>query len=98
MKKIVIVGGGAGGLELATRLGRKLGKHKKAQVTLVDRNPQHLWKPLLHELATGALDDGLAALNYLAHAKRNSFYFQQGELISLDRESKTLQLAAVTDQ
>ena len=32
MEKIVIVGGGAGGLELATYLGNKLGKKKKAEV------------------------------------------------------------------
>ena len=51
MTKIVVVGGGAGGLELATQLGRKLGKKGKAQVTLVDRNRTHLWKPLLHEVA-----------------------------------------------
>lgn len=97
MKKIVIIGGGAGGIELATRLGRKLGKNNKAQVTLIDKNPHHLWKPLLHELATGALDDGVAALNYLAHAKRNYFYFQQGTLTQVDRATKTVHLAALYD-
>lgn len=55
MQKIVIVGGGAGGLELATFLGHKLGRKKKAEVILVDRNQTHLWKPLLHEVATGSL-------------------------------------------
>ena len=34
--RIVIVGGGAGGLELATRLGNTLGKSKQADITLVD--------------------------------------------------------------
>ena len=34
--RIVIVGGGAGGLELATRLGRTLGKRKRASIVLVD--------------------------------------------------------------
>ncbi|EAW9541999.1 FAD-dependent oxidoreductase, partial [Salmonella enterica subsp. enterica serovar Kentucky] len=48
LKKIVIVGGGAGGLEMATQLGHKLGRKKKAKITLVDRNHSHLWKPLLH--------------------------------------------------
>ncbi|MDT9694172.1 FAD-dependent oxidoreductase, partial [Streptomyces sp. P9(2023)] len=62
MKKIVIVGGGAGGLELATFLGNKLGRKRKASVTLIDRNQTHLWKPLLHEVATGSLDDGVDAL------------------------------------
>jgi NADH dehydrogenase len=59
MKKIVIIGGGAGGLELATQLGHKLGRKKKAHITLVDRNHSHLWKPLLHEVATGSLDEGI---------------------------------------
>jgi len=59
LKKIVIVGGGAGGLELATQLGKKLGRGKKAKITLVDRNHSHLWKPLLHEVATGSLDEGV---------------------------------------
>ena len=34
--KIVVVGGGAGGLELVTKLGKKLGKKGKAEITLVD--------------------------------------------------------------
>ena len=67
LKKIVIVGGGAGGLEMATQLGHKLGRKKKAKITLVDRNHSHLWKPLLHEVATGSLDEGVDALSYLAH-------------------------------
>ncbi|HBD40006.1 MAG TPA: FAD-dependent oxidoreductase, partial [Cupriavidus sp.] len=46
--RIIVVGGGAGGLELVTRLGDKLGKSGTAQVTLVDRSPTHIWKPLLH--------------------------------------------------
>ena len=37
MKTIVIVGGGAGGLELATQLGHKYGKKKLANIILVDR-------------------------------------------------------------
>ena len=56
MHRIVIVGGGAGGLELATRLGNRSGKAGRAQVTLVDRCAVHVWKPLLHEVAAGSLD------------------------------------------
>lgn len=87
-KKIVIVGGGAGGLELATSLGHKLGRKHKAEITLVDRNHSHLWKPLLHEVATGSLDDGVDALNYLAHARNHFFNFQLGSLVNIDRERK----------
>lgn len=95
MKKprIVIVGGGAGGLELATRMGRKLGKKGQAEVTLVDKNRTHLWKPLLHEVATGALDDGTDAVSYRAHASNHSFDFQLGTMADIDRVAKELILA-----
>ena len=56
MQKIVIVGGGAGGLELASRLSRTLGRKKQAEITLVDRSRTHIWKPLLHEVAAGVID------------------------------------------
>ncbi|HEY7761025.1 MAG TPA: NAD(P)/FAD-dependent oxidoreductase, partial [Burkholderiales bacterium] len=56
MHRIVIVGGGAGGLELATRLGDRLGRRKRAIVTLVDKSRTHLWKPLLHQVAAGSMD------------------------------------------
>ena len=88
MKNIVIVGGGAGGLELATYLGNKLGRKKRANVTLIDRNQTHLWKPLLHELATGALDDGVEALSYRAHAHNHHFHFEQGSMVGLNRQHK----------
>ena len=52
---VVIVGGGAGGLELATRLGDTLGRKGKAHITLIDRNRTHVWKPLLHEIAAGSM-------------------------------------------
>lgn len=71
MKNVVIVGGGAGGIELATFLGDKLGRKKQAKVTLVDRNATHLWKPLLHEIATGVMDDGMDSLSYRAHGKNH---------------------------
>lgn len=98
MKKIVIIGGGAGGLELATSLGHKLGRKKKAEIILVDRNHSHLWKPLLHEVATGSLDDGVDALSYLAHARNHGFTFQIGSLTDIDRENQTIKLAEIRDE
>ncbi|WP_345831335.1 NAD(P)/FAD-dependent oxidoreductase [Erwinia sp. HDF1-3R] len=97
MKKIVIVGGGAGGLELATQLGQKLGRKNRAEITLVDRNHSHLWKPLLHEVATGSLDEGIDGLSYLAHARNHHFHFQLGTLTAIDRENKRLHLAEIRD-
>ncbi|QTF91648.1 NAD(P)/FAD-dependent oxidoreductase [Halomonas sp. BM-2019] len=97
LPRIVVVGGGAGGLELVARLGRRLGKRQRAEVVLVDRNPTHIWKPLLHEVATGALDSGLDEVSYQGHARVNGYRFQRGTLCGLDREHKQLKLEAVHD-
>lgn len=102
MKKIVIVGGGAGGLQLATRLGHYFSrKHRRkspaAHITLVDRNRTHIWKPLLHQVATGALDSSLDALNYQVHARGNGFDFQLGSLQKLDRSRQVIELSPVLD-
>ncbi|CZF78474.1 NADH dehydrogenase [Grimontia sp. AD028] len=98
MTKIIVVGGGAGGLELATKLGRTLGRKGRAKVTLVDRKASHLWKPLLHEVATGSLDEGVDAISYRAHAKNHYFDFQLGSLSGIDRDNKTIKLAALHDE
>ena len=96
--RIVIVGGGAGGLELATRLGKTLGKRGKASVTLVDANLTHIWKPLLHEVAAGSLNSSEDELNYVAQAKWNHFQFQLGRMSGLDRERKKISLSATLDE
>lgn len=97
MTRIIVVGGGAGGLELATKLGRTLGRKNRAQITLVDRKASHLWKPLLHEVATGSLDEGVDALSYRAHAKNHHFDFQMGSLQDIDRERKVIILSELKD-
>lgn len=94
---IVIIGGGAGGLELATRLGKKLGRRKKARITLIDRNNTHLWKPLLHEVAAGSLDAGVDEVNYRGQARRNGFHFTLGTVCDLDREAREVILAPLVD-
>ncbi|MCQ3003157.1 NAD(P)/FAD-dependent oxidoreductase, partial [Pseudomonas syringae] len=96
--RIVIVGGGAGGLELATRLGKTLGKKGTASVTLVDANLTHIWKPLLHEVAAGSLNSYEDELNYVAQAKWNHFQFQLGKMTGLNREARQVHLAATLDE
>ena len=96
--RIVIVGGGAGGLELATRLGKTLGRKGSAEITLVDANLTHIWKPLLHEVAAGSLNSSEDELNYVAQAKWNHFQFQLGRMSGLDRATKQIQLAATLDE
>ena len=83
--EIVIIGGGAGGLELAARLGRKLGrKAGRDKVLLVDRSVVHIWKPTLHEVAAGTLDAHQEGLSYMILARRNHFSFTLGEVAALD--------------
>ncbi len=95
--KIVVVGGGAGGLELVTQLGDKLGKRKRAHVTLVDRNRIHIWKPLLHQVAAGSMDVNRHELDYMAQAHWHGFRIRFGEMIGLDREKKLVHLAPTHD-
>lgn len=96
--RIVVVGGGAGGLELVTRLGRRLGRRGRADVTLVDASSTHIWKPLLHEVATGVLDQSLDEVSYPAHAHSNGYRFQLGTLSGLDREARRIRLAPLYDE
>ena len=98
LHEIVIVGGGAAGLELATGLGNTLARRKRARITLVDKARAHLWKPLLHSVAAGSLDFDEHALDYLAQAHWHHFSYRFGELIGLDRERKQIQLAPTHDE
>jgi len=97
MQRIVIIGGGAGGLALATQLGKRLGKKKLADITLVDAARTHVWKPLLHQLAAGSFDTHAEEIEYLAQARWNYFKFRLGSLTGIDRTRKTVQLAASHD-
>lgn len=96
--RIVVVGGGAGGLELATRLGDRLGRRRRAHVTLVDRRRTHLWKPLLHEIAAGSMDLGVHELDYLAQAHWHYFTFRLGELTAIDRQSRMIEIGPYLDE
>jgi NADH dehydrogenase len=96
--RIVIVGGGAGGLELAARLGRKLGRSARAKIVLVDASLTHTWKPLLHEVASGSLNSSEHEVDYIAQAKSNHFEFQLGRMDGIDRKAKQISLAATLDR
>ena len=92
----VIVGGGAGGLELAAQLGRKFGKRRgRDTVLLIDRSSYHIWKPTLHEVAVGTLDPQQEGLSYSVLARLNHFSFMLGELSAMAPADKQLSLSAV---
>jgi NADH:ubiquinone reductase (H+-translocating) len=98
LHRIVVVGGGAGGLELATRLGERLGRRSRARVLLVECARVHLWKPLLHAVAAGSMDPGIYEVDYLAQAHWHGFGYRFGEMIGLDRAAKEVRLAATFDE
>ncbi len=95
---IVIVGGGAGGLELAVRLGKRLGKKRKARITLVDASRTHLWKPLLHQVAAGTLDSHADEREYYALARSKHFEFRLGRMQALSRDKKEIYLSPTIDE
>jgi NADH dehydrogenase len=97
LHRVVIVGGGAGGLPLAARLGDKLARRGQAQVTLVDRYETHLWKPLLHEVAAGRMDADIHGVDYFALGYWHRFVFRLGTVAGLDRAQHALALDEVYD-
>ncbi|ARC54761.1 NADH dehydrogenase [Candidatus Riesia sp. GBBU] len=98
LKKVIVVGGGAGGLKLVTMLGNKLGKKKLAEIILVDKNKTHVWKPLLHEVASGYLDCEKNEISYFVHSKKNHFIFKFGSLLNIDRENKLILLKEIKNK
>ncbi len=98
LHQIVIVGGGAGGLELATRLGDTLGRKKRAEITLIDPSRTHLWKPLLHQAAAGSLDIDDHELDYMAQSRWHHFHFRLGAMDGLDRAKKEVHVAPTFDE
>ncbi|NCZ47273.1 MAG: NAD(P)/FAD-dependent oxidoreductase, partial [Betaproteobacteria bacterium] len=89
---------GAGGLELVTRLGDKLGQKAEAEITLVERGRTHFWKPHLHELAAGTMDLDVHELDYLAQSHWHGFRYRMGEMQGIDRKAKQITVAPVYDE
>lgn len=94
---MVIVGGGAGGLPLATALGSRYRRDARVKVTLIDALPTHVWKPLLHEVAAGRMDADAHGADYPALAYRRDFKFRQGAMIGLDRTRRVVRIDRVLD-
>jgi NADH dehydrogenase len=95
--QIVIVGGGAAGLELAARLGARFGRGH-FNVILVEKNRTHIWKPLLHEVAAGSLDANLDEVGYRSHCHAWGYSFFYGAMETVDRESRQVVIAPILDE
>ena len=97
MHRVVVVGGGAGGLPLATRLGERLGRKGRAEVTLIDAARTHVWKPLLHQMAAGTFDTHSEEIEYLAQARWNHFKYRIGKMVAIDRAARIVEVEATFD-
>lgn len=95
--QIVIVGGGAGGLELAARLGKRLGRDAY-DIILLEKNRSHIWKPLLHEVAAGSLDANIDEVGYRGHGHQNGYRFFLGSLQDIDRANREVVVAPLHDE
>lgn len=87
-ERIVVVGGGAGGLELAVKLARKLKHDDSVEVVLIDKNPTHIWKPLFHEVATGSMNSHHDEASYRMLARKHGFRFLLGRVSGIDTDVK----------
>lgn len=95
--QIVVVGGGAAGLQLARKLGARLGRDAY-DVILVDRNSTHIWKPLLHEVAAGSLDANMDEVGYRGHGFRWRYRYFQGSLEAINRDDRQIVIAPILDE
>ncbi len=95
--QIVIVGGGAAGLELAARLGRRYGRDRH-DIILVERNRTHIWKPLLHEVATGSLDANLDEVGYRGHGYQCGYRYFFGTFAGVDTQAREIHIAPLLDE
>jgi len=87
--RVVIIGGGFGGLSVAKRL-----KHLPAQVTLLDRQNYHLFQPLLYQVATGALSPAniAAPLRNVLRKQKNTTVLL-GEAVRIDAPNRQVILS-----
>jgi NADH dehydrogenase len=95
--QIVVVGGGAAGLELATRLGDTFGR-EKFDIILVEKNRTHIWKPLLHEVAAGSLDANLDEVGYRSHGHAWGYRFFYGAMEGVERDTRQVMIAPILDE
>ncbi len=91
-KRVVIVGGGFGGLHLVRHLESRL-RRDEAEVTLVDRSNYSLFTPLLYQVATGELPPHAVAYPLRVPLAKPGFRFLRTEVEAIDVEKRAVRTA-----
>lgn len=86
-KRVVIVGGGFGGLKLADKL-----RKSNYQVVLIDRNNYHQFPPLIYQIASAGIEPSSISFPFRKiYQKRKNFYYRMAEVRSIFPEHKIIQ-------
>src|ERR1041385_8518900 len=86
LPRIVIIGGGFGGIELAKKLRNKF------QVVMIDKNNYHTFQPLLYQVATAGVEpDSIAFPLRKVFKGQKDFYFRMAEAQKIIPEENSLQ-------
>lgn len=84
--RIVIIGGGFGGISLAQKLSKK-----EVQVVLLDKNNYHTFQPLLYQVSTGGLEpDSIAYPLRKVLIGYENFFFRLAEVLEIEAEKKSI--------
>ena len=86
-KRVVIVGGGFGGLKLANKL-----RNSDFQVVLIDRNNYHQFPPLIYQIASAGIEPSSISFPFRKiFQKRKNFFYRMAEVRSIFPEHKIIQ-------
>jgi len=90
--RVIIIGGGFGGVEVARKL-----KDKEVEVLMIDRNNFHTFQPLMYQVATGTLAaDAISFPIRKMFKSQSNFRFRMAEVIHIDKDKKEVQTSVGT--
>lgn len=90
--RVIIIGGGFGGVEVARKL-----KDKEVEVVLIDRNNFHVFQPLMYQVATGTLAaDAISFPLRKMFKSQHNFRFRMAEVLRIDKDTKEVHTSVGT--